>query len=123
MTKKRRKRKIKVGRVIIASIISLVLTTIVIGVIYLAKNGFFSSTKTDMYLASDSTMVEIYTMDEEGNLNLSKELVRGTKVVSLNDEIINEDVGYTEIEFEDSVYYVMTNNIVLNEKEDRKSVV
>ena len=117
MTKKRRKRKIKVGRVIIASIISLVLTTIVIGVIYLVKNGFFSITKTDMYLASDSTMVEIYTMDEEGNLNLSKELVRGTKVVSLNDEIINEDVGYTEIEFEDSVYYVMTNNIVLNEKD------
>ena len=70
-----------------------------------------------MYLASDDGMTDIYMMDEEGKLTLYKEVVRGTKIVSLNNEIINDEVSYTEVEYEDGKYYIVSDNLVSNEKE------
>ena len=70
-----------------------------------------------MYLASNDTSVEIFIMDEEGNLSLSDELVRGTKVVKVDKEIVNEDKTYTEIEYKDKTYYVLIENLVSNNKD------
>lgn len=118
MNKKRRKRKLKVGRIVIASIIGVVLIgLIVMGIIYVFSDSGITVNKTDMYLASDDGMVEIFAMDEEGNLSVSEELVRGTKVVSLNTETILEEVSYTEIEYENNKYYVLSNSLVSNEKD------
>ena len=116
MTKKRRKRKLKVGRIVV--VLSIVLIAIIVAlVLYFINTDKFKVNKTDMYLASDDGMTDIYMMDEEGKLTLYKEVVRGTKIVSLNNEIINDEVSYTEVEYEDGKYYIVSDNLVSNEKE------
>ena len=78
MTKKGRKRKLKVGRIIIASAIGvIVLGSLIFGVVFLMdKLGEASIVRTDVYLASDYTTVQIFDIDEEGNLNVYEEGVR-----------------------------------------------
>lgn len=128
MNKKRRKRKLKVGKIVAAVLIGLVLiAALVMGIIFIAVNGKgLVINKTDMYLASSDTSVKIYTMDEEGNLSSGEELIRGTKVVSLNNEIEKDENKYTKIEYENSIYYVLSGNLSENEKnvvlEDTKYV-
>jgi len=114
MTRKRRKRKIKVGRVVIAI---GVVVTIVVCAIYFISKWRTSIIRTDMYLASEDTMTDIYMLDEEDNLTLYKEVVRGTKIVSLNTEIILNEVNYTEVEYEDGKYYIVSDNLVTSESE------
>lgn len=117
MTKKR-KRKLKKGRIILAIIIGIILCLIAIGIIILINKGKgITINKTDMYLASDSTKVEIYTIDEEGNLVSEDELLRGTKVLSLNKEYVAEEYKYTKVQYENSIYYVFSDNLTLNEKD------
>lgn len=119
MTKKGRKRKLKVGRIIIASAIGvIVLGTLIFGVVFLMdKLGEASIVRTDVYLASDDTTVQIFDIDEEGNLNVYEEVVRGAKVVSLNSEKLIEEVSYTEIEYNEGIYYVKSESLVSNEKD------
>ena len=119
MSQKRRKRKIKVGRIIAAIVILiLLLTGLAIGIYFLVnKSKELIVNRTDMYLASDSTTVELYKENEEGILELSEELIRGTKVVSLNKEIEKEEKKYSEIEYEENIYYVISDNLSNNEKD------
>ena len=117
MTKKRRKRKMKIGRIIIAVLIAFFIIAVTVGCIYFFGNSSFSIVRTKMYLASNDSDTEIYMLDEEGNINLYKEVVRGEKVISLNTEIVKDEVNYTEIEYEDGKYYIKTDNLVSNEKE------
>ena len=117
MNRKRTKRKLKVGRIITAIGIFLGVIAIVIGVMYFVSNNGIGVNKTDMYLASDVPNAEIFVMDDEDKLNTYKDVVRGTKVVSLNREITYEDVSYTEIEFDDGKYYVMSDSLVSGERD------
>ena len=117
MNRKRTKRKLKVGRIITAIGIFLGVIAIVIGVMYFVSNNGIGVNKTDMYLASDVPNAEIFVMDDEDKLNTYKDVVRGTKVVSLNREITYEDVSYTEIEFDDGKYYVMSDSLVSDERD------
>ena len=59
----------------------------------------------------------IYSMDEDDKLSVKEEVIRGTKVVSLNKEITYEEKSYTEILYNDSKYYVLSDNLV-NDKKD-----
>lgn len=120
MTKKRRKRKLKVGRIIVASILgTIILTVIVFGVIFLIKKSDeLVVVRTDMYLASSGTTASIYVMDEEsGVLNLHEDVVRGTKVVALDKTIDFDSVNYTEIDYGEGKYYASTDSLVSNEKD------
>lgn len=119
MNKKRRKRKLKVGRIIMAVIILLiVVSAITASVIFIVNKGReLVINKSDMYLASADATVEVFAMDEDGNLNLSENIVRGTKVTSLNNEITKEDMKYTEIEYDGNKLYVFSDNLTKNEKE------
>lgn len=119
MSEKRRKRKLKTGRIVAASIIGMILLiAIIIGIIFLINKGKeLIVNKKNMYLASDSSTVEIFTMDEEGNLVLSDEIVRGTKVIGFDNEIVKEEKKYTEIEYKDETYYVFSDNLTLNDKD------
>jgi len=119
MNKKRVKRKLKVGRVIIAVIIALILlVALIAGVIFLInKSKELIINKTNMYLASENTTVEIFTLDEEENFISSEKLIRGTKVVSLNNEIEKEEKKYIEIEYENNIYYVLSNNLAADDKD------
>ena len=82
MTKKRRKRKLKIGRILLAIFILLLL----IGVIIFLWKGTkkIIIEKESKFLAGTTSTVELFIMDEEGNLQSSKELVRGTKVIDIN---------------------------------------
>ncbi len=119
MNTKRRKRKLKIGRIIIALIVLfVVLTVIVMGVIFLVNKGKkLVVNKTDMYLASSDTTTLVFSMDEDGNFNTGEEVVRGTKVVCLNNEITIDEKKYTEIELDGSKYYVLSTTLTSNEKE------
>lgn len=112
MNQKRVKRKLKIGRVIAAAVIFLLL---LIGIILLInKNQKLS--KRDMYLAAETNTVEAFTIDKDGNFINSEKLIRGTKVVSLNSEIEKEEKKYTEVEYEDAVYYISNDNLTTSEK-------
>ena len=117
MTKKRRKRKLKVGRIALALFGFLVIIASIVGLIYFIKNNGLNTNRTDMYLASSGDMVEIFTMDEDGNLNANDKLVRGTKVISLNTEIIRDEISYTELEYNDAIFYVLSESLVSNDRE------
>lgn len=112
MKKRRVKRKIKVGRIIIALV---VLVLIVFGIVFLLTKGSSTLTKKeDMYLSSSNNVVKLFIKDEEGKLKDGIELVRGTKISSYNDTITLDEDSYTKIEYEKSIYYVSSNNLVSN---------
>ena len=119
MNKKRRKRKLKVGRIVVASLLFFVLIAIIIiGIIFLINRGkVLVTNKKDMYLASSDSVVDIFVIDEDGNFSVAEELVRGVKVVCLNNEIEKEEKKYTEIEYKDDTYYVFSDNLVFNEND------
>lgn len=112
MKKRRVKRKIKVGRIIIALV---VLVLIIIGIVLFLNKGSNTLTKKeDMYLSSSGNVVKLFIKDEEGKLKDGIELVRGTKISSYNDTITLDEDSYTKIEYEKSIYYVSSNNLVSN---------
>ena len=114
MTRKRKKRKLKIGRILLAIFILLLL----IGAIIFLWKGTkkIIIEKESKFLAGTTSIVELFIMDEEGNLQSSKELVRGTKVIDLNKKITYEEKEYREIEYEKNNYYVNSINLVKDEK-------
>ena len=115
MEKRRRKRKIKIKRVLLAVFILLILSG---GVILLINKGKkLVINKNTMYLASDTNIVKIYILDEEDNLKEEKELNRGTKVTSYNESIEKEEKKYTKIEYEKNNYYVDSKSLVKDIKD------
>ena len=69
MSRKRTKRKLKVGRIIAAIGGMLGLIILVFGVVYFI--GKTNVNRTDMYLASDTSNGVIYSMSEEENKHLT----------------------------------------------------
>lgn len=115
MEKRRRKRKIKIGRVL-AFVIILVL---IIGVIifFVSKEKSISIGKSSMYLAGDTNKVVTYVMDEDNNLKESDELVRGKKVIYSGKKTTKDDNEYLLIESDNKEYYVNAKQLVKNIKD------
>ena len=114
MSKKRKKRKLKIGRIILLLIV-LIIT--ILGAVYLVKGTKKLVTKSEsVYLASAQSNVELYTLDENKELKKEKELARGLKVKSNNNKIDNNEKKYTEIEYEDNKYYVESTNLTKDKK-------
>lgn len=115
MEKRRRKRKIKIKRVLLAAFILIILLG---GIILLINKGKkLVINKNTMYLASDTNIVKLYILDEEDNLKEEKELNRGTKVTSYNESIEKEEKKYTKIEYEKNNYYVGSKSLVKDIKD------
>ena len=115
MNRKRTKRKLKIGRIVVAF---LILITIVVGAVYFISNGSnIGVSKSNMYLASSSSSVEVFIKDEEGKLTSSDNIVRGTKVLSYNKDVTIDDKVYKKIEYDNNVYYVLEDNLVKNERD------
>ena len=115
MEKRRRKRKIKIKRILLAVFILLILSG---GVILLINKGKkLVINKNTMYLASDTNIVKLYILDEEDNLKEEKELNRGTKVTSYNESIEKEEKKYTKIEYEKNNYYVDSKSLAKDIKD------
>lgn len=115
MEKRRRKRKIKIGRVL-AFVIILVL---IIGVIifFTSKGKNISIGKSSMYLAGDTNKVTTYIMDEDNSLKENSELVRGKKVIYSGKKVNMNDNEYLLIKFDNKEYYVNAKQLVKNVKD------
>lgn len=110
MSGKNKKRKLKVGRIIIVGIVLLLL---IVGILVLFNVGKgFATKKVDMYLASKEDVISLFVMDEEGKLNKGDDLVRGTKVVCYDEEVLIDEVNYIKIEYNKNIYYVISDNVV-----------
>ena len=86
MEKRRRKRKIKIGRVLLFVIILILIIGIII--FFTSKGKNISIGKSSMYLAGDTNKVTTYIMDEDNSLKENSELVRGKKVFILVKRLI-----------------------------------
>ena len=113
MSKKRKKRKkvkLRVGRIIVTL---LILVVIIVGIIVLIKHPLsFSIKVVDNYLASEVDKVPLYSYDKENDtLSSEKELPRGTKIKLYNKEMTKDNTTYKLIKFEEQEYYVDKSNL------------
>ena len=112
MEKRRRKRKIKIGRVLAFVIILILIIGIII--FFTSKGKNISIGKSSMYLASDNNKVTTYIMDEDNNLKENSELVRGKKVIYSGKKVNMNDNEYLLIELDNKEYYVNAKQLVKN---------
>lgn len=119
----RKKKRIKLGKLILF-IVSIVIITF--GVIFGIKKIFGNSNiiikkSYDKYLASENNVVSIYeySKNEDGTevLNKSEDITRGTKINTKNDKFTYEEKEYTLINYNDKDYYVLTNELVDNNRD------
>ena len=118
MKKGRRKRKIKVGRIIIALII---LILIIIGFVFLTKGVKNAVSLETKYIANDNYTVDVFSYNtEENSLTKDTTIVRGSKVsVNSSDKITKDNIDYVKIKFDDKEYYVDVTKLV----DDKNKVV
>lgn len=115
MEKRRRKRKIKIGRVLAFVIILILIIGIII--FFASKGKNISIGKSSMYLAGDTNKVTTYIMDEDNSLKENGELVRGKKVIYSGKKVNMNDNEYLLIEFDNKEYYVNAKQLVKNVKD------
>ena len=115
MEKRRRKRKIKIGRVLAFVIILILIIGIII--FFTSKGKNISIGKSSMYLAGDTNKVTTYIMDEDNSLKENSELVRGKKVIYSGKKVNMNDNEYLLIEFDNKEYYVNAKQLVKNVKD------
>ncbi|MCI7242024.1 MAG: putative glycoside hydrolase [Bacilli bacterium] len=119
----RKKKRLKLGKLILF-IVSIVIITF--GVIFGIKKIFGNSNMIikksyDKYLASENNVVSIYeySKNEDGTevLNKSEDITRVTKISTKNDKFTYEEKEYTLINYNDKEYYVLTNELVDNNRD------
>ena len=119
----RKKKRLKLGKLILFIVIIVI---IILGVIFGIKKIFGNSNMIikksyDKYLASENNVVSIYeySKNEDGTevLNKSEDITRGTKISTKNDKLSYEEKEYTLINYNDKEYYVLSNELVDNEKD------
>ena len=119
----RKKKRLKLGKLILFIVIIVIIT---LGVIFGIKKIFGSSNiiikkSYDKYLASENNVVSIYeySKNEDGTevLNKSEDITRGTKISTKNDKFTYEEKEYTLINYNDKEYYVLTNELVDNNRD------
>ena len=115
MEKRRRKRKIKIGRVLAFVIILILIIGIII--FFTSKGKNISIGKSSIYLAGDTNKVTTYIMDEDNSLKENGELVRGKKVIYSGKKVNMNDNEYLLIEFDNKEYYVNAKQLVKNVKD------
>lgn len=115
MEKRRRKRKIKIGRVLAFVIILILIIGII--VFFTSKGKHISIGKSSMYLAGDTNKVTTYIMDEDNSLKENSELVRGKKVIYSGKKVNMNDNEYLLIKFDNKEYYVNAKQLVKNVKD------
>ena len=115
MEKRRRKRKIKIGRVLLFVIILILIIGIII--FFTSKGKNISIGKSSMYLAGDTNKVHTYIMDEDNSLKENSELVRGKKVIYSGKKVNMNDNEYLLIKFDNKEYYVNAKQLVKNVKD------
>ena len=113
--KKKKKRNLKVGRIIIALILLVAIIFVLIKGVSFTKDKLIVK---EYNLSSDTKSITIYRYDKEQNtINKKKKIPRGTKVKSSQDSININDISYKEVSLKDEKFYV--NDINLTEDKDK----
>lgn len=115
MEKRRKKRKIKIGRVLAFVIILILIIGIII--FFTSKGKNISIGKSSMYLAGGTNKVTTYIMDEDNSFKENSELVRGKKVIYSGKKVNMNDNEYLLIKFDNKEYYVNAKQLVKNVKD------
>lgn len=115
MKKRRRKRKIKVGRLLLLLVIVCIVLLLVFFLFKGVKDVVID--KKSMYLASDKSVVILYNYDDDNNFKEASTGIRGKKVTSYNKVIEEDNVKYTEIDYDNTSYYVVSSNLVSDIKD------
>ena len=111
---KRKKVKIRVGRVIVFLIAAIVVAVIGFTLIVKLFQGVGSLVSNDeMYVASNSLTVPLYDL----NYNEVDTLIRGTKVIISGDKIVNNDKEYYKVSYDKNDYYILADALVEEEKD------
>jgi len=108
------KRKVKVGNLLLAVVICLIL---IIGIVFGIKKIFeFAQVQiivNDYYLGSTTSEINLYSFDDEVDVMSSVEMAyRGTLVKSSNKEKKINEMEYVEITLQDQQYYVLKDVLV-----------
>ena len=115
MEKRRKKRKIKIGRVLAFVIILILIIGIII--FFTSKGKNISIGESSMYLAGDTNKVTTYIMDEDNSFKENSELFRGKKVIYSGKKVNMNDNEYLLIKFDNKEYYVNAKQLVKNVKD------
>lgn len=119
----RKKKRLKLGKLILFIVIIVI---IILGVIFGIKKIFGNSNMIikksyDKYLASENNVVSIYEYSKNEDstevLNKFEDITRGTKISTKNDKFTYEEKEYTLINYNDKEYYVLTNELVDNNRD------
>ena len=110
----RKKTKLKIGRILIAIIILVLMLFILSKIFNFAKNNIKIITK-EYYLSSNSNNIDLYEYNEETEkLEKSTSIIRGNKVKSHDNIKTIDEINYVEIIKDDKKYYVKEENLTEN---------
>ena len=115
--KKVKKRKLKVGRIIIA--LSILIAIVFLLITLFSGTKKLISKETTKYLASDNYTVTLYNYNSETeDLTENKTVVRGSEVkAKMDDKVIKDNNNYIKITLDKENYYVLKNNLVDKKEE------
>ena len=108
--KGRSKKKLKLGSIMIALVLLIMVILLVPNIINFSKEVMVYN---DFYLSSDTNIITIYTFNEEEEIMTETDTVyRGTEVKSNEKSKIIGDINYVEIKMDNEIYYVKDNILV-----------
>ena len=112
MMARKKKRKLKIGRVFIALVLVVSVIFLIPKLINLTKENIKIIEKT-YYISSNTNIITTYIYNEETEeMEESDTLYRGTKVKSNDRKKIYNETEYIEIDSSDNKYYIKTENVV-----------
>lgn len=116
-TRRTKKKKLKIGRIIIALVICII---IILAVTKLLGSTTVKIINKNYYISSTTNSVQLYSYNEESEKMEETEIIyRGTKVKSKDQKKIIGDISYVEITIEEKKYYINEINLT----EDEKNIV
>lgn len=114
MNKRRKKRKLKIGKI---SICVIVIILVIFGATFLFK-GVGKKNKKTVYLASDTNVVTTYTLNEKDNLKEEEtNITRGTKIKTTGKNITKDEISYSEFIYNEKKYYAQSDIMVNNQSD------
>ena len=116
-TRRTKKKKLKIGRIIIALVICII---IILAVTKLLGSTTVKIINKNYYISSTTNSVQLYSYNEESEKMEETEIIyRGTKVKSKDQKKIIGDINYVEITVGENKYYINEINLT----EDEKNIV
>ena len=117
--RKRKKVKLKIGRILIALIILILMFFVITKGLKFAKNNIKIITK-EYYLSSNSNEVDVYEYNEETEkLEKTNSMIRGEKLKSHDNIKTVNEINYIEVLKDDKKYYIKEENLT----EDKNNIV